>query len=60
MLQQWARGSRGSFTSVVRGRYELLFLVLIVCVAVFLIADRFTVPASARTSPRTSASTTTP
>ena len=43
MLQQVGAWFAGSFTSVVRGRYELLFLVLIVCVAVFVIADRFTV-----------------
>ncbi|MCT1956140.1 ABC transporter permease [Dermabacter hominis] len=33
----------GSFTGVVRGRYELLFLVLLVLVAAFIVADRFTV-----------------
>lgn len=33
----------GSFTSVIRGQYEPLWLVLIVVVAVFLVADRFTV-----------------
>lgn len=43
MLQQLGAWFAGSFTSVVRGRYELLFLVLAVTVAVFLIADRFTV-----------------
>lgn len=43
MLQQMGTWFAGSFTSVVRGRYELLFLVLAVCVAVFVIADRFTV-----------------
>lgn len=43
MLQQMGAWFAGSFTSVVRGRYELLFLVLLVCVAVFVIADRFTV-----------------
>ena len=43
MLQQVGAWFAGSFTSVVRGRYELLFLVLAVTVAVFLIADRFTV-----------------
>jgi len=43
MLQQMGAWFAGSFTSVVRGRYELLFIVLAVCVAVFVIADRFTV-----------------
>lgn len=33
----------GSFTGLVRGRYELLFLVLLVLVAAFIVADRFTV-----------------
>ncbi len=33
----------GSFTPVVRGRYEILWLVALVCVAIFLIADRLTV-----------------
>lgn len=33
----------GSFTGLVRGRYELLFLVLLVLVATFIVADRFTV-----------------
>lgn len=43
MLQQMGAWFAGSFTSVVRGRYELLFIVLAVCVAVFVVADRFTV-----------------
>ncbi|MDU1122436.1 MAG: iron chelate uptake ABC transporter family permease subunit, partial [Dermabacter sp.] len=33
----------GSLTGLVRGRYELLFLVLLVLVAAFIVADRFTV-----------------
>ena len=33
----------GSFTGLVRGRYELLFLVLLVLIAAFVAADRFTV-----------------
>ena len=33
----------GSFTSVIRGQYEPLWIVLIVVVAVFVVADRFTV-----------------
>lgn len=42
-LQQMGIWFAGSFTSVVRGRYELLWIVLIVTIVVFLIADRFTV-----------------
>src|SRR5690554_4070251 len=33
----------GSFTSVVRGQYEVLWVVLVVCVAIVLLADRLTV-----------------
>nr|WP_234994455.1 iron chelate uptake ABC transporter family permease subunit [Kytococcus aerolatus] len=33
----------GSFTSVLRGQYEVLWVVALVVVAVFLVADRFTV-----------------
>ena len=33
----------GSFTSVIRGQYEPLWIVLIVVIAVFVVADRFTV-----------------
>jgi iron complex transport system permease protein len=33
----------GSFTSVIRGQYEPLWVVLIVVIAVFVVADRFTV-----------------
>ncbi len=33
----------GSFTSVLRGQYELLWIVALVVVAVFIVADRFTV-----------------
>lgn len=43
MLQQLGIWFAGSFTSVVRGRYELLFIVLAVTVLIFVIADRFTV-----------------
>ncbi|MEY8567342.1 iron chelate uptake ABC transporter family permease subunit [Corynebacterium sp.] len=43
MLQQLGIWFAGSFTSVVRGRYELLFIVLAVTVLIFIIADRFTV-----------------
>lgn len=42
-LQQMGIWFAGSFTSVVRGRYELLWIVLIVTIVVFVIADRFTV-----------------
>ncbi|WBL17787.1 ABC transporter permease [Citricoccus sp. NR2] len=43
MLQQLGIWFAGSFTGVVRGRYELLWIVAIVTVLVFIIADRFTV-----------------
>ncbi|MDN5683633.1 ABC transporter permease [Corynebacterium glyciniphilum] len=43
MLQQLGIWFAGSFTGVVRGRYELLFIVLAVTILVFIIADRFTV-----------------
>ncbi|RMI06678.1 ABC transporter permease [Cellulomonas triticagri] len=33
----------GSFTSVVRGQYEVLWIVAAVCVAIFVLADRLTV-----------------
>lgn len=33
----------GSFTPVVRGSYEILWVVAVVCVAIFVIADRLTV-----------------
>jgi iron complex transport system permease protein len=33
----------GSFTSVIRGQYEPLWIVVIVVIAVFVVADRFTV-----------------
>src|SRR5699024_4646314 len=33
----------GSFTSVIRGQYEVLWIVALVGVAVFFVADRFTV-----------------
>ena len=33
----------GSFTSVLRGQYEMLWIVALVAVAVFFVADRFTV-----------------
>jgi iron complex transport system permease protein len=33
----------GSFTSVVRGQYEVLWVVAAVCVAIFVLADRLTV-----------------
>ncbi|MDO5646212.1 MAG: iron chelate uptake ABC transporter family permease subunit [Dermabacter sp.] len=43
MLQNLSIWFTGSFTSVVRGRYELLFIVAIVALAVYIVADRFTV-----------------
>ncbi|MDN5719300.1 MULTISPECIES: ABC transporter permease [unclassified Corynebacterium] len=43
MLQQLGIWFAGSFTGVVRGRYELLFIVLVVLVLIFIAADRFTV-----------------
>ncbi|MGC5616246.1 ABC transporter permease [Georgenia sp. Z1491] len=43
MLQNLGVWFAGSFTSVLRGQYELLWLVALVGVAVFLVADRFTV-----------------
>lgn len=43
MLQQMGIWFAGSFTAVVRGRYELLWIVLVVTVLVFLLADRLTV-----------------
>lgn len=43
MLQQLGVWFTGSFTGIVRGRYELLYIVLVVLVLVVLVADRFTV-----------------
>ncbi|KAB1654816.1 iron chelate uptake ABC transporter family permease subunit [Pseudoclavibacter chungangensis] len=43
MLQNLGVWFAGSFTSVLRGQYEMLWLVALVCVAVFVAADRFTV-----------------
>ncbi|WP_238335655.1 ABC transporter permease [Serinicoccus kebangsaanensis] len=43
MLQQMGIWFAGSFTSVVRGRYEMLWIVLLVTLLVFLLADRLTV-----------------
>ncbi len=43
MLQNIGIWFAGSFTSVLRGQYELLWLVGLVVVAVFFVADRFTV-----------------
>ncbi|MCH1882748.1 iron chelate uptake ABC transporter family permease subunit [Agrococcus sp. ARC_14] len=43
MLQSLGVWFAGSFTSVLRGQYEFLWVVAIVAVAVFVIADRFTV-----------------
>lgn len=43
MLQSLGIWFAGSFTMVVRGRYELLWIVLFFLILVFFIADRFTV-----------------
>ena len=43
MLQSLGVWFAGSFTSVLRGQYEVLWVVALVVVAVFLAADRFTV-----------------
>ncbi|OLT08472.1 iron ABC transporter permease [Kocuria sp. CNJ-770] len=43
MLQNLGVWFAGSFTSVLRGQYEVLWIVLLVVVAVFLVADRLTV-----------------
>lgn len=43
MLQQLGIWFAGSFTSVLRGQYEVLWIVLFVAIAVFLAADQFTV-----------------
>ncbi|MER7798443.1 iron chelate uptake ABC transporter family permease subunit [Microbacterium sp. NPDC096154] len=43
MLQNIGVWFAGSFTSVLRGQYEVLWIVLAVVVAVFIAADRFTV-----------------
>ncbi|MFW6774245.1 iron chelate uptake ABC transporter family permease subunit [Nocardioides sp. CPCC 205120] len=43
MLQSLGVWFAGSFTSVLRGQYEVLWVVALVVVAVFLVADRLTV-----------------
>lgn len=43
MLQSLGIWFAGSFTSVLKGQYEVLWIVAVVGVAVFLVADRFTV-----------------
>ncbi|KAA9393642.1 ABC transporter permease [Kocuria coralli] len=43
MLQSLGVWFAGSFTSVLRGQYEVLWIVALVAVAVFLVADRLTV-----------------
>lgn len=43
MLQNLGVWFAGSFTSVLRGQYEVLWIVLLVGVAVFFVADRLTV-----------------
>ncbi|MGO1167005.1 MAG: iron chelate uptake ABC transporter family permease subunit, partial [Janibacter sp.] len=43
MLQNLGVWFAGSFTSVLRGQYEVLWIVALVGVAIFVVADRFTV-----------------
>lgn len=43
MLQNLGIWFAGSFTSVIRGKYEILWIVLLVLIAVAIVADRFTV-----------------
>jgi iron complex transport system permease protein len=43
MLQNLGTWFAGSFTSVLRGQYEFLWIVVLVVVAVFVMADRLTV-----------------
>ncbi|OUZ09228.1 iron ABC transporter permease [Aeromicrobium sp. PE09-221] len=43
MLQSLGVWFAGSFTSVLRGQYEMLWIVAFVAAAVFVVADRFTV-----------------
>lgn len=43
LLQNLGVWFAGSFTSVLRGQYELLWIVALVAIAVFLVADRLTV-----------------
>ncbi|MFT3945060.1 MAG: iron chelate uptake ABC transporter family permease subunit [Ancrocorticia sp.] len=43
MLQSLGIWFAGSFTSVLRGYYEMLWIVALVVIAVFIVADRFTV-----------------
>ena len=43
MLQSLGIWFAGSFTSVIRGQYEVLWIVAIVGIVVFVVADRFTV-----------------
>lgn len=43
MLQSLGVWFAGSFTSVLRGQYEFLWVVAVVAVAVFVVADRFTI-----------------
>ena len=43
MLQSLGVWFAGSFTSVLRGQYEILWIVAVVGIAVFVVADRFTV-----------------
>lgn len=42
-LQSMGIWLAGSFTSVIRGQYEVLWIVAIVAIAIYIVADRFTV-----------------
>lgn len=42
-LQSLGIWMAGSFTSVIRGQYEVLWIVALVAVAIYIVADRFTV-----------------
>lgn len=43
MLQSLGVWFAGSFTSILRGQYEVLWIVALVAIAIFVVADRFTV-----------------
>ncbi|MCW4466827.1 iron chelate uptake ABC transporter family permease subunit [Glutamicibacter sp. MNS18] len=43
MLQSLGIWFAGSFTSIIRGQYEVLWIVALVALAIFVVADRFTV-----------------
>lgn len=43
LLQSLGIWLAGSFTSVIRGQYEVLWIVALVAIAIYIVADRFTV-----------------